>query len=195
MTMLTPDFASRPGTSASADLADPITELLRRHVRDLIAVALEAEVTFGMDQLRRDGLDVVRNGYLPERDITTAVGDVAVSVPRIHSKDGEPVTVASSMIPKYLRRSTSIDALAAFAYLKGVSENDVASVLEVMLGEGALILWGDEVGLRSNHAVGRSWSPGGRRPWSPAPGSASEPTSSRRCRTEASSTSWSFPDA
>jgi hypothetical protein len=106
----------------------------------------------------------------------------------------EPVTVASSMIPKYLRRSTSIDALAAFAYLKGVSESDVASVLEVMLGEGALILWGDEVGLRADHAVGRSWSPGGRRPWSPAPGSASEPTPSRRCRTEASSTSWSFPD-
>jgi transposase len=30
--------------------------------------------------------------------------------------------------------------------------------------EGALILWGDETGLRSDHAVGRSWSPKGKTP-------------------------------
>ena len=137
MTMITPDFSARPETSATNEVADPITELLRRHARDLIAVALDAEVQLVMNQLRRDGRDVVRNGYLPERDITTAVGDVPVEVPRIRAKDGEPVTFASSMVPKYLRRSTSIDAWAAFAYLKGISEADVAGVLEVVLGEGA----------------------------------------------------------
>jgi putative transposase len=64
---------------------------------------------------------VVRNGYLPERQITTAVGDVTVEVPRIRSRDGEPASFASSMIPKYLRRSSAISAWAAFAYLKGIS--------------------------------------------------------------------------
>jgi len=103
----------------------------------LIAVALEAEVQVVMNQLRLDGRDVVRNGYLPERDLTTAVGDVTVEVPRIRSRDGEPVSFASSMVPKYLHRSTSIDAWAAFSYLKGISEADVAGVLEVVLGEGA----------------------------------------------------------
>lgn len=137
MTMLTPDFSSRPETDVVPMLTDPITELLRQHARDLIAVALEAEVRLVMNQLRDDGLDVVRNGYLPERVVTTAVGDVAVSVPRIRAKDGETVNFASSMIPKYLRRSSSIDALAALAYLKGISEADVAGVLEVVLGEGA----------------------------------------------------------
>jgi transposase-like protein len=137
MTMLTPDFSSRPEMSETREVADPITELLRRHARELIAVALDAEVQLVMNQLKRDGRDVVRNGYLPERDITTAVGDVTVAVPRIRSKDGEPVNFTSSMIPKYLRRSTSIDAWAAFAYLKGISEADVAGVLEVILGEGA----------------------------------------------------------
>ena len=44
---------------------------------------------------------------------------------------------ASSMIPRYLRRSESISAWAAYAYLKGIAERDVASVLEVVLGEGA----------------------------------------------------------
>jgi putative transposase len=41
------------------------------------------------------------------------------------------------MIPKYLPRSSSISALAAYAYLKRISEGDVAKVLEVVLGEGA----------------------------------------------------------
>jgi putative transposase len=137
VTMITPDFGAVPTTDPSREFPDPITELLRAHARELIAAALEAEVRGVMQQLRVDGHDVVRNGYLPERVITTAVGDVAVEVPRIRSRDGEPVSFASSMIPKYLRRSVSISAWAAFAYLKGISECDVASVLEVILGEGA----------------------------------------------------------
>ena len=137
MTMLTPDFSSRPETPASREVSDPITELLRGHARELIAVALETEVQLVLNQLRSDGHDVVRNGYLPGRLVTTAVGDVAVEVPRIRSRDGESVNFASSMIPRYLRRSLSISAWAAYAYLKGISERDVASVLEVVLGEGA----------------------------------------------------------
>jgi transposase-like protein len=137
MTMLTPDFSSRPDTSASTEVSDPITELLRGHARELIAVALETEVQSVLRQLRREGRAVVRNGYLPERCVTTSVGDVAVTVPRIRSRDGESVNFASSMIPRYLRRSLSISAWAAYAYLKGISERDVASVLEVVLGEGA----------------------------------------------------------
>jgi putative transposase len=90
-----------------------------------------------MKQLRAGGAEVVRNGYLPERDITTAIGDVSVEVPRIRIREGEPVSFSSSMIPKYLPRSSSISAWAAYAYLKGISEGDVAKVLEVVLGEGA----------------------------------------------------------
>jgi transposase-like protein len=135
--MLTPDFSSRPDTSASNEVSDPITELLRGHARELIAVALETEVQVVLNQLRHDDRDVVRNGYLPGRLVTTAVGDVAVEVPRIRSRDGESVNFASSMVPKYLRRSASIAAWAAYAYLKGISERDVSSVLEVVLGEGA----------------------------------------------------------
>jgi putative transposase len=137
MTMLTPDFSSRPETPASQEVSDPITELLRGHARELIAAALEVEVQSVLSQLRHDGRDVVCNGYIPERLLTTAVGDVAVDVPRIRARDGEVVNFASSMIPRYLRRSESISAWAAYAYLKGISERDVSSVLEVVLGEGA----------------------------------------------------------
>lgn len=105
--------------------------------RSRITAALEAEVQSVLSQLRGDGRDVVRNGYLPGRLVTTAVGDAAVEVPRIRSRDGESVNFASSMIPRYLRRPASISAWAAYAYLKGISERDVASVLAVVLGEGA----------------------------------------------------------
>lgn len=77
---------------------------------------------------------MVRNGYPPEHSFTTAIGDVSVQVPRIRSKEGEPVSFASSIIPKYLRRSSSISAWATFVHPKGISEGDVASVLEMMLG-------------------------------------------------------------
>ncbi len=137
MTMLTPDFSSHPEVPANHEVSDPITELLRGHARELIAAALEVEVTSVLDELRRDGRDVVRNGYLPGRLVTTAVGDVTVQVPRIRARDGEVVNFASSMVPRYLRRSQSISAWAAYSYLKGIAERDVSSVLEVVLGEGA----------------------------------------------------------
>lgn len=85
MTTPTPDFSSRPETSASTEVSDPITELLRGHARELIAVALEAEVQSVLHQLRREGRDVVRNGYQPGRHVTTAVGDAEVEVPRIRA--------------------------------------------------------------------------------------------------------------
>ena len=106
--------------------------------RHLIATALEVEVTEMVNELKSAGRDVVRNGYLPERSVTTAIGDVEVEVPRIRSRDGNgSINFSSKLIPPYLRRSKSIDALAAYAYLKGISERDMAQVLEVVLGEGA----------------------------------------------------------
>ena len=138
MTMLTPDFTNQSADAPSSFVvSDSITELLRVHARKLIAEALEAEVAAIIAELKRNGAGVVRNGYLPERKITCAIGDVEVRVPRIRSKDGEPVNFSSTLVPKYLRRSKSISAWAAYAYLKGVSEADMAGVLEVVLGPGA----------------------------------------------------------
>ncbi len=131
--MITPDFSGKPTYAVT----DAVTELLRVHARHLIATALEVEVTEMVNELKSAGRDVVRNGYLPERSVTTVVGDIEVEVPRIRARDGEPINFASKLIPPYLRRSKSIDAWVAYAYLKGISEGDMARVLEVVLGEGA----------------------------------------------------------
>ena len=139
MTMLSPDFAQNSllGENPAGPISDAITELLRTHARTLIAAALEAEVASVVVELKARGADIVRNGYLPERKVTTAIGDVEVKAPRIRAKDGTSVNFTSTLIPKYLRRSKSISAWAAYAYLKGVSECDMAEVLGVVLGEGA----------------------------------------------------------
>ena len=135
MTIVTPNFNATP--DLQRQVADPITELLRTHARTLIQSALEVEVECVLAELRESGAHVVRNGHLPERLVTTAVGDVAVSVPRIRSRDAGNVNFASTMVPRYLRRSASIDAWACYAYLRGISEADIGGVLDVVLGEGA----------------------------------------------------------
>jgi hypothetical protein len=69
MMIITPNFAADTTITESRQVADPITELLRHHARELIAAALEAEVAEVLIQHRASGADVVRNGYLPERAI------------------------------------------------------------------------------------------------------------------------------
>ncbi len=140
MSIITPEFISN-ATKEEANrflVQDTITELLRSHAKNLISAALEAEVKAVLAELNQYGIEAIRNGYLPAREITTAIGNVEVKVPRIRSKNsGEVVNFTSTLIPKYLRRSKSISAWAAYAYLKGISEKDIASVLEVVLGKGA----------------------------------------------------------
>ena len=42
---------------------------------------------------------VVRNGYLPEREVLTGVGLVSARVPKARSRTGEPVVFRSSLVP------------------------------------------------------------------------------------------------
>lgn len=62
---------------------DPLTELLRTGARQLIADAVEAELQNLLEQyadLRNEKgrMQVVRNGYLPERQILTGLVPVKV---------------------------------------------------------------------------------------------------------------------
>ncbi|WP_205828082.1 transposase [Microbulbifer sp. SH-1] len=73
------------------EATDPLTELLRRGARELLQKAVEAELSTFMkgfqDRLLEDGrAAVVRNGYLPERDVQTSIGPVKVKVPKVRSK-------------------------------------------------------------------------------------------------------------
>ena len=73
---------------------DPLTEVLRQGAQRLLAQAIEVEVAMLLAQYadRRDSEGrqaIVRNGYLPERDVQTGIGAVRVKVPRV--REGERV--------------------------------------------------------------------------------------------------------
>jgi putative transposase len=103
--------------------ADPLTELLRQGAQRLLAQAIEAEVAVLLAQYadRHDPQGrhaVVRNGYLPERAVHTGIGAVRVKVPRVRDRSGTGVRFHSALLPPYVRRSNSLEALLPWLYLK-----------------------------------------------------------------------------
>jgi len=112
----------------------------------MLAVAIETEVeeylTQHREQLDQDGnRQVVRNGYLPQREIQTGVGPVAVRQPRVKDKrlaeNGQRMRFSSKILPPYLRRTRSIEELIPWLYLKGISSGDFSEALAALLGPQA----------------------------------------------------------
>lgn len=80
---------------------------------------------------------VVRNGYLPEREIQTGIGPVSVKIPKVRAKDGAPVTFRSALVPPYIRKTGTLDAALPWLYLKGISSGEMGNALEVLVGPEA----------------------------------------------------------
>ena len=124
---------------------DPITDILRQGARKLLSQALEAEIEFFLGQ-HADLKDeagrqrMVRNGYLPERDIQSGIGPVPVKVPRVrdrHADAFQRIHFSSSILPPYLRRTRSMEELIPWLYLKGVSTGDFSDALAALVGKQA----------------------------------------------------------
>ena len=124
--------------------SDPLTDLLRRGARDLIAQAVEAELSaflsINADQTDASGRRrLVRHGHLPERDVQTGIGAVPVKVPRVRDRAPESgqLKFTSTILPPYLRRAKSIKDLLPWLYLKGISIGDFSEALAALLGPDA----------------------------------------------------------
>jgi putative transposase len=122
---------------------DPITDVLRTGARKLLAEALEVEIEDYLSQYKDVRNDqnrrrVVRNGYLPEREIQTGIGPVPVKVPRARDlqpdQDPGPIRFSSSLLPPYLRKTKSMEELIPWLYLKGISTNDFSEALAAVVG-------------------------------------------------------------
>jgi putative transposase len=131
---------SQPGS-----FADPLTEVLRNGARALLTQAVEAEVAAVLsrhaDKVTDDGRQrLVRHGHLPEREIMTGIGPVAVRCPRVRDRVGEGserIRFSSAILPPYARRSKSLEVLIPILYLKGVSTGDFEEALVALLGKDA----------------------------------------------------------
>lgn len=125
-------------------VSDPLTEIIRTGARRLLEAAFNAEVELFIaryaDMLTEDDRRrIVRNGYHAERQVQTGVGTVDVRVPRVRDRIGgkEGIVFRSSILPPYLRKTRSLEALLPWLYLKGVSTGDMSSALAALLGTDA----------------------------------------------------------
>jgi len=130
------------GLAGRDTIADPLTEMLRTGARQLIQQAVETELQELLKHYsgRRteDGRSgVVRNGYLPERELQTSMGPVTVRIPKIRAKTGKPVTFRSALVPPYVRKTKSLEAAIPWLYLKGVSSGEMGEALKVLVGPEA----------------------------------------------------------
>ncbi len=120
---------------------DVLSELLREGAQQLIHQAVESELSEYLSQHQRltdDGrFAVVRNGYLPKRKILTGIGPVSVHIPKIRSRDGEPLTFRSALVPPYVRKTRSLEAALPWLYLKGISTGEMGEALKVLVGHDA----------------------------------------------------------
>lgn len=121
---------------------DPLMDLIKEAVHKMLVAVLDEEVRDFLseceDRRLADGrAAVVRNGYLPRREIQTGVGPVSVRIPRTRSRDGEPGTFQSALVPRYVRKARSLEAAVPWLYLKGVSTGEMGPALEVLVGSDA----------------------------------------------------------
>ena len=128
------------------EVDDPLSDVLRAGARRLLAQAVELEAEAflaGMQELKLpDGrARLVRHGHGPERPIQTGIGAVGVSRVKIRDRGGasddEKVRFSSAILPKWSRRTRSLDALSPVLYLRGLSTGDFQEALTALLGKDA----------------------------------------------------------
>lgn len=128
----------RPAESTARSVLE---EIARKGAIQMLQAALIAEADEVVRQFSHV-LDeagrrvVVRNGYLPEREVVTGVGPLPVKKPRVRDRSGER-KFTSKILPSFMRRVPSVDALIPVLYLKGVSTGDFSEALEAILGSKA----------------------------------------------------------
>jgi putative transposase len=129
-------------------IMDPLTEIAREGARRMLAEALRREVddflTLHAEERLEDGrARVVGHGTGPDRAIQTGIGPISVARPKVRDRaageavTGERIRFSSAILPKWARRTRSIDALLPVLYLRGVSMGDFQEALTALLGKEA----------------------------------------------------------
>ncbi|MEM5373444.1 IS256 family transposase, partial [Paraburkholderia azotifigens] len=137
---------------SKAETKSVLDELIQQGARQIIQQAVEAELASMLEQYNNvksiDGRRaVVRNGYLPEREVITAIGPVTVQVPKVRDRSGSGIRFNSTVVPPYVRKSARVSAALPWLYLRGISTGDMSEAMGIMLG--------GEVGGMSPNVVSR----------------------------------------
>lgn len=132
------------GQAADAELrgAPGLHDPIQQGARQIVQQAIEVELATMLEQFANvkaiDGrCAIVRNGYLPAREIVTAAGPVSVQVPKVRDRPGSGVKFTSTIVPPYVRKSPRVSASLPWLYLRGISTGDMSEALSSLLGEQA----------------------------------------------------------
>jgi len=127
-------------------IEDPLTAILRSGACRLLVQAVEAEAEAFLAEMKDlrlpDGRDrLVRHGHGPERQVQTGIGPVEVQRVKLRDRGadeaGERIRFTSTILPRWARRTRSLDALLPMLYLRGVSMGDFGEALAALLGKDA----------------------------------------------------------
>ena len=132
----------------SIDMIDErIREIAREGARRLLQRALEAEIETHVNRYTdlltgEHRQAVVRNGHAPRRMVFTGVGPVEIQRPRVDERNASQIDASherfsSGVLPRFLRRTPTIEGVVAVLYLKGISTNDFDLALQAIYGEDA----------------------------------------------------------
>ena len=146
----TPNAQGRPHAEASNENTTGaaggtlLDEVVRDGARQMLAAALQAEVTAYVEQFIGEVDEqghrlVVRNGYHAEREVITAAGAVPVRQPRVNDRrtdkaTGERRRFSSAILPAWARKSPRVAEVLPLLYLHGLSSSDFGPALEEFLG-------------------------------------------------------------
>jgi putative transposase len=120
-----------------------LEELVRDAARQMLAVALQAEVAAYIDAAAGEVDEagrrlVVRNGHHNEREVITAAGSAPVKAPRVNDKrtdeTGQRRRFASAILPAWARKSPRVAEVLPLLYLHGLSSSDFGPALTQFLG-------------------------------------------------------------
>ena len=128
-------------------ILDPLTEIAREGARQMLAAALRAEAASFVAQFEDERLPdgrhrIVRHGTGPERMIQTGIGPIPVQRQKVRDRAADVsaegrIRFTSNILPRWARRSKSLDALLPILYLRGISTGDFQEALTALLGSDA----------------------------------------------------------
>lgn len=130
-----------------SEIDDPLTSVLRDGARRLLAQAIEAEADAFLAVMKDERLSdgrarLVRHGHGPQRTIQTGIGPVSVRRAKLRDRGAgengaEGIAFSSAILPRWARRTKSLDALLPVLYLRGISTGDFQEALAALLGDDA----------------------------------------------------------
>jgi len=125
----------------SLNNSNPLEEILREGARKMLQAAIENEVLEFIENHKtitneKGNRFIVRNGYLPTRNIQSSIGKIKIKQPRIRDKS-KNIKFTSSILPRYMKKCPSLENLIPILYLKGISTNNFQEALEGILGDKA----------------------------------------------------------